>query len=181
MQACYFINDKEIEIMKNNFRLNFIVLLLALPFILGGCGNDDDLPVARMTITERGGVQNDGNLYVENGDSICIDRISIIKDESTPTAMITACEYYWDWYYVGPAFGPDFARKFYVYNQPAGRHWLSIRMLVAAKGYSLATYVSQIPVIVQASGEDGVKPDGTDIFSHPVMSHYEGDVPLDSH
>ena len=78
--------------------------------------------MARIAIEERGGVQSDGSLYIANGDSICIDRIKVVPEESVPAAMITLCDYYWDGYFVGPAFSPDFSRKFYVYNQPAGRH-----------------------------------------------------------
>lgn len=163
--------------MKNYFRLNLIVFLFAVPFILNSCSDDDDMPVARISIQETGGVQSEGNLYIVNGDSICIDKISIVPDESTPTSMITACNYYWDGFFVGPAFGPDFNRKFYVYNQPAGRHYLTIKMLVAAQGYSLATYISQIPVVVlpQGTSLESVNPDGTDLFSDAQTSRSEGD------
>lgn len=83
--------------MKNYFRLNLIVMLLALPFIFSACSNDDDnAPVARIAIEERGGVQSDGSLYIANGDSICIDRIKVVPEESVPAAMITLCDYYGD-------------------------------------------------------------------------------------
>lgn len=164
--------------MKNYFRLNLIVMLLALPFIFSACSNDDDnAPVARIAIEERGGVQSDGSLYIANGDSICIDRIKVVPEESVPAAVITLCDYYWDGYFVGPAFSPDFSRKFYVYNQPAGRHYLTIRMLVAMKGYPLSTYVSNIPVVVLSEGESDsdVMPDGTDLFSRIDTSVSAGD------
>lgn len=139
-------------------------MTLALPFILASCNDDNTVPDVQFKFSERGGIQHNGSLYVENGDSICIDRISIIPGPSTPKAIISACDYYWDGFYVGPAFAPDFGRKFYVYNQPEGKHSLSVKTLIAAEGYSLTTYVTSFPVIVTAS-TDTINTDGTDLFS----------------
>ena len=153
--------------MKKYFRLNLLLWALAMPYLFTSCSDTDDLPEAYFNFDEKGGVQHGGVLYIENGDSICINRISVIADKSTPTSMITACDFYWDGYFVGPAFAPDFARKFYVYNQSLGRHILSVRMLVAAEGYSLATYVTNFPVIVvnDISEFESLDNDGTDLFS----------------
>lgn len=139
-------------------------MALALPFIFAACNDDNTVPDVHFKFDEEGGIQHDGALYVENGDSICINRISIISGESSVKAVISACDYYWDGFYVGPAFAPAFARKFYVYNQPEGKHSLSIKMLIAAEGFSLTTYVTSFPVIVTSSTAE-VQTDGTDLFS----------------
>lgn len=151
--------------MKKHFRLHLLLWALAMPFLFSSCSDEDDLPVAYFNFEERGGTQHGGALYIQNGDSICIDRISVVADKSIPTAMITACNYYWDGFFVGPAFAPDFARKFYVYNQRPGNHVLSVKMLVAAEGYSLATYVTNFPVIV-TEDQSETTPDGTDLFNN---------------
>lgn len=150
--------------MKNSFRLNLIVLTLALPFIIASCNDDNSVPNVQFNFSERGGIQHNGALYVENGDSICIDKISIIPGSDVPKAIISACDYYWDGFYVGPAFAPNFGRKFLVYNQREGKHAMSVRMLIAAEGYSLTTYVTSFPVIVTNS-IDSITADGTDLFS----------------
>lgn len=151
--------------MKKYFRLHLLLWALAMPFLFSSCSDKDDLPVAYFNFDETGGTQHGGALYVQNGDSICINRISVDAEKSTPTTMITACDYYWDGFFVGPAFAPDFARKFYVYNQKPGNHVLSVRMLIAAEGYSLATCVTSFPVIVTDKAPDSFPADGTDLFS----------------
>lgn len=153
--------------MKNNHRLNLLIWALAMPFMFYACHDTDDLPEVYFDFEETGGIQHGGALHVENGDSIWIKRISVVADKSTPTSMITACDYYWDGLPVGPAFAPDFGRKFYVYGQHPGNHVLGVRMLVAAKGYPLTTYATNFPVIVadENTDMDSLLPDGTDIFS----------------
>ncbi|MCM1005135.1 MAG: hypothetical protein NC402_02435 [Prevotella sp.] len=153
--------------MKKHFHLNLLIWALAMPFLFTACNDEDNYPNVYFNFDERGGVQHDGALYIQNGDSICMDRINVAVDKSTPTSLITACGYYWDGNFVGPGFAPDFGRKFFVYNQPLGRHVLSVKMQVAAEGYSLATYITNFPVIIVPESADinSINTDGTDLFS----------------
>ena len=154
--------------MKNRLLLALAgAFLLAAPAVMTSCSDDDDLVQnVKLEFKESGGVQHEGALYVQNGDTINIESISVVPTEGAPHALITAANYYWDGFNFGPAFAPTFGRGFVVVNQKVGKHTMAVETLIAAEGYSLTTYMSYFPVYV-VEDTSSIVPDSTDLFGNP--------------
>lgn len=139
---------------------------MVLPLLAVSCDDDNDFPKAVFDIQTSGGVDDGDFIYVQNGDTINIQSISIVADKSTKGAMILRTNYYWDNLPAGPGFAPTFGREFVMVNQPLGNHILTIEMLVGAEGYSVGYYVMNVPVKVVGDDfdMDSITPSGNSLF-----------------
>ena len=81
----------------------FSYLLIALPlvFITTACDDDDDkVPNVGVQCTISGGVFNDDVIYVEKGEQLKIDGLTLVNHTDRDAAF-GAVSYYWDHYLIG--------------------------------------------------------------------------------
>ena len=132
----------------------FIYLLIALPFLLASCSNDDDLPEVDFSIQYSGAQSVDGILYVVQGDTLKIDAINITPREGTKPATIGATAYYWDYLYFGTAMTPPFAMALETADLPAGNDLLQFESSVFQVDKSVATAYFTYKVKIVESADD---------------------------
>ena len=150
LRLCLFIKcgyKENFVIMKKSV-LYFAVMMLILPLAMISCNDDDDYPVVKVSIDIDGGVQSNGNLYIRQDDEFKIKDVSIVRDASTPGAMIAHVNYYWDQFLVGQVYRPPFPMTFNIGVQRLGLHYLTVQSMVLAEGYSVVYCNVTIPVIV---------------------------------
>lgn len=132
-------------------------MLAALGAILGmiavSCG-DNKMPNVQIGFHETGGISKNGVLNICNGDTICIDEVFVVTQNSTPSTTIFRTDYYWDNVWVGERITPPFGFDFLVDVNRIGPHTLTIFNVVGANGYSLTNCSTTIPVYVHPYGTD---------------------------
>lgn len=141
--------------MKKN--LSYALLLLALPFAVTSCSDEDDLPDVDYTISISGGVfdQDAGTIYVVQGDTLRIDALNVVNLDSDKAASITGAEYFWDYGFIGSSPLPPYGFNIYVSDTtPLGNHTLSIRTGVVAVDKEPAFGIVAYTVKVVASADD---------------------------
>ena len=146
----------------------YMLLLAALPIIgFTSCSDDDDLPDVDFSIQISDAVNVDGTIYVVRGDTLTIDSIGIVNNESNKSAIITAATYYWDAYRIAtvavPPYGFDFPTD---ENTPLGRHEIAIECPVYAvdKSPAVANLFYPVEVVENASDIPGGADSGTTSF-----------------
>lgn len=133
----------------------YFLLLLIPAFALVSCHDDKDLPDVDFDFTFENAVDVDGVLYVVQGETMEITSIQVINNESGKEAMITAANYYWDYYYLGSTVQPPYGFAIDVdADTPVGEHILQVEAPLYAVDKSPATAVVVFRVQVVASPED---------------------------
>ena len=83
------------------------MMLFALPLLaLTACHDEDDLPDVDFNFTIENATRADGYLYIVQGETMEITSIEVVNKDSGKPAIITAANFYWDYYYIGSAIEP---------------------------------------------------------------------------
>lgn len=150
--------------------LPLVILLVALPFAISSCSDDNDLPNVDYSISFSGATLDSatGTLYVTQGDTLNVESITVSNLESDKTAAVTGAQYYWDYNLIGNSPLPPFGYKIYVSDlTPVGEHQLTIRVGVVAVDKSPAIGIVNYPVKVVAAPSD---PTTTPVASTAVVN-----------
>lgn len=148
------------------------LLLLALPmaFAFTSCDDDDDLPNVTMSITVENAVQQDGIIYVVQGDTLVIEGITVTNNEKG-NAAITAATYYWDYYRLGTNIVAPYGYAIVttrtednIEGTPLGNHLLEIQCPLLAEDKAVATALMVYKVCVVESADD-IPATGTTTFA----------------
>lgn len=85
-----------------------LTLLMALPVIfLASCHDDDDLPNVNLNIEYSGGTIADDQLYVVQGDTLFVDKVSVTPAPESKNAAILSVTYRLDgWVIASVPFQP---------------------------------------------------------------------------
>ncbi len=137
--------------------LPLALLLMALPFVLSSCTNDDDLPNIDYSLQLSGGVydQTNGYIYVVRGETLEIESISVRNLDSNKNAAITGAEYFWDYNFLGNSPMPPYGFNITISDQTAlGEHQLTIRTGVVAVDKEPAVGIVNYTVVVVESEDD---------------------------
>lgn len=121
--------------MKMKKIIYLALALVALPFALTSCSDDDDLPNVDYNIAISGGVMNqtDNTIYVVRGDTLVIDALTVTNLDSNKAAAITGADYYWDYTWLGASTLPPYGFSIKVTDAtPLGNHLLQIKTGVVA-------------------------------------------------
>lgn len=144
--------------MKNIKKfLPLALLLLALPFVLSSCSNDDDLPNVDYTLQFSGGVldQQTGFIYVVRGETLEIESLSVRNLDSNKNAAITGAEYFWDYQFLGSSPMPPYGFNITIGDETAlGEHQLTIRTGVVAVDKEPAVGIVNYTVVVVEDESD---------------------------
>ncbi len=133
------------------------IALIALPFALTSCSDDDDLPNVDYTIAISGGVmdQTDNVIYVVQGDTLNIESLGVKNLDSNKVAAITGADYYWDYTWLGASTLPPYGFSIAVTDAtPVGKHLLQIKTGVVAVDKEPAIGIVAYEVNVVADAGD---------------------------
>ncbi len=133
------------------------IALIALPFALTSCSDDDDLPNVDYTIAISGGVmdQTDNVIYVVQGDTLNIESLGVKNLDSNKVAAITGADYYWDYTWLGASTLPPYGFSIAVTDAtPVGKHLLQIKTGVVAVDKEPAIGIVAYEVNVVADAAD---------------------------
>lgn len=142
----------------NNFRRHlpckFAAITLAILAIGFSSCSDNKMPEVQLGFKETGGIDKDGIINICNGDTLSIDEVYVVTDQSTPSTTIFRTDYYWDNVWIGQRIMPPFGYRFLIDVNRTGMHTLTLFNVVGANGYSLTNCVTTIPVYVHPEGTD---------------------------
>ena len=134
--------------------LTFLLPVVAL-FAMASCSDEHDLPDVDFNFEIENATRVDGTLYVVQGDTLEVQSVTVVNREEGKQAMITAADYYWDYYYLGSNIQPPFGFEIFVdENTPVGEHVLEVECPLYAEDKEPATSVVSFRVQVVASSED---------------------------
>ena len=119
------------------------------------CHDDNDLPDVDFNFTFENATRVDGKLYAVQGQPFKVASIEVKNKDSNKPAMITAANYYWDYYYIGSSIQPPFAFEVQLSEEtPLGEHLLEVQAPLFAEDKEAATAVVSFKVQVVASADD---------------------------
>lgn len=131
-------------------RLNFLALALVavLPLISTSCSNDDDLPEVNLSVAFSGASENDGVLYVVQGDNLVIDGLNVTPVAGSKKATLGATAYYWDYQFLGTSIMEPFGMSINTERLPVGEYLLQINTTVFQVDKSVGIAYISLPVVV---------------------------------
>lgn len=135
-------------------RLNFLALALVavLPLIFTSCSNDDDLPEVDLSVAFSGASEQDGILYVVQGDDLVIEGLYVTPVAGTKKATLGATAYYWDYQFIGTSMMEPFGMSFNTARLPVGDYLLQINTTVFQVDKSVGIAYITFPVkVVEAA------------------------------
>lgn len=132
---------------------NIAIAMVALVFGMASC-SDNKMPDVQLGFKETGGVNKDGVINICNEDTLSIDEVYVVAENSTPSTTIFRTDYYWDNVWIGQRITPPFGYRFLIDVNRTGMHTLTLFNVVGANGYSLTNCVTTIPVYVHPKGTD---------------------------
>lgn len=143
------------------------LFLLAIPMLaFVSCHDDNDLPDVDFNFTFENATKVDGKLYAVQGQPFKVASIEVINKDANKGAMITAANYYWDYYYIGSSVQPPYAFEIQLSEDtPLGQHLLEMQAPLFAEDKEAATAVVSFTVEVVASAEDIPEAGGETTFT----------------
>lgn len=137
----------------------FLYLLLVLPLMgfLSSCHDDKDLPEVSLQVDYEGATEEDGTLYVVQGETLDITAIRAIPAEGTKAATLGVVAYYWDGIPQGRTAISPFAISINTTDLPLGSHVLTVSASVLQVDKEVATALAQFKIEIVAN--DNNQPD----------------------
>lgn len=136
-----------------------LLLLPALMFAFTSCSDDDDLPQVSIDTTYTGATMVDGTLYVVQDQEFAITSVVATPLRDGKKAGITAVDYLLDGWNIGYTAVSPFAITFDAGTFTLGKHLLSMSMIIAEEGCSLATGYYATDMVVVATADEIPTPD----------------------
>lgn len=129
-------------------RLNLLALALiaTLPLIFTSCSNDDDLPEVDLSVSFRGATEQNGTLYLVEGDTLVIEGLNVSPVSGSKKATLGATAYYWDYQFLGTTMVEPFGLRINTEELPAGDYLLQINTTVFQVGKSVGIAYITFPV-----------------------------------
>ena len=134
-------------------------LLFALPLLLISCDDDNKLPDIQMNVEILGATKSDGVLYIVQGETLTIDKITVSSTSATKGIALGGATYYWDYYPVATTNTVPYTMSIETGNAPVGNHLLQIECPVFAVDYSAAVAVLTYKVKIVESADEIPSPD----------------------
>lgn len=131
--------------------------LLALPFVMTSCSDEDDLPNVDYVIKVSGGYIDpaDGIIYAVRGTTLKVESLSVINLDSNEPAVINHVAYYWDFIYLRDVWLAPYPIDIEIDEKmPLGRHKLSAKTEVLAVDKEIGIGVVEYTVKVVESEDD---------------------------
>ncbi|MDE7476302.1 MAG: hypothetical protein K2M71_11800, partial [Duncaniella sp.] len=77
-------------------RLIYLLLVLPLLGLVSSCDDDKDLPQVSLSIDYTGATEEDGTIYVVQGDTLNVTALRAVPAEGTKAATLGVVAYFWD-------------------------------------------------------------------------------------
>ena len=138
----------------------FYLLLLLIPLGLTSChDDDDDLPNVDFDVTfDDAVIDENGIIYVVQGESFSVDAVKVINRDPGKSALITSATYFWDAFPLGTSIIEPFAFEIETSpTTPLGDHSLQISCPVYAVDKEAATAL--VSFTVRVGGDETDLPD----------------------
>lgn len=152
--------------------------LLALPLVAlmaTSCDdNDKDLPNVSLAIEYEGATQEDGVLYVEQGQTLNITALEAVPAEGTKKATLGQTIYYWDGLPVYSTVVIPFATAIDTQGMELGEHTLGVRATVYQVDKEVGFALANFKVMVTAPSSDGDSNEGSGTIN-PNVRITDGD------
>lgn len=151
----------------------FYLLLLLIPLGLTSChDDDDDLPNVDFDITfEDAVIDDNGVVYVVQGESFAIEGIKVINREPGKSALITSATYFWDAFPLGTSVVEPYGFEIETSTTtPLGDHSLQISCPLFAVDKEMATALVSFTVRVVATDADLPATPGGDSPQHRTVT-----------
>lgn len=152
----------------------YLLLLLPLGMLATACdGDDDNIPNVGVQATISGGVFDNEEIYVVQGDVLKVDALHLVNNTGKE-GTLGAVTYYWDHYLIGTNIAQPYSLSIETAGQPVGRHLLQAQMPIYVVDYPICYgYIQYYVNIVGSASElpGGAAPDdgGGDVET-PVSS-----------
>lgn len=132
----------------------YLLLLLPFGFLTTSCDDDDDnIPNVGVQATISGGVFENDEIYVVQGDVLQIDGMKLTNNTNKEATM-GAVTYYWDHYLIGTNITQPFSLTINTAEQPVGRHLLQAQMPIYVVDYPICWGYIQYYVNIVESAAD---------------------------
>jgi len=138
-----------------------ILLALLVPTLaFVACSDDDDLPMVAINFEIDGASKVDGVYYVVQGETMTIESITVVNQESDKNAAITQADYYWDYHYIGTSIQPPYGFELKTdENTPVGKHLLEVEMPVIAVNKTPGIALTAFKIMVVANEDEVPEPE----------------------
>jgi len=128
--------------------LTYLLIALPLVFMATACDDDDDkVPNVGVRCTISGGVFIDDVIYVEQGNVLKIDGLTLINN-TDQEGTFGAVSYYWDHYLIGTNPAAPYELLIDTSDLPLGNHLLQAQMPVYVVGYPICWGYFQYEVCI---------------------------------
>ena len=150
----------------------FYFLLVALPFVLVSCDDDDEVfPRVKMSLDVSGVTIVDGTAYVVQGDTFKVNDVMVAPVDSNANVVLASVSFFWDRMFVGSTVVPPFYFAVKTYPEMEGKHVLKLRCSLLSEGYSPAIAVAKFRIKVVDSIDD--IPEGDPSAEFMIYPEYE--------
>lgn len=143
--------------MKRILYLLFVIPLLGL---ISSCSDDKDLPQVSLSLDYSGATEQDGTIYVVQGDTLDITALRAIPAEGTKAATITNVTYFWDGVPQGLFPVSPFAISIKTAGMEPGKHYLEINATILQVDKEIGFAVTQFPIMIVENEDE--QPEGGD-------------------
>lgn len=130
-----------------------LYLLLMIPllgFIVSSCDDDKDLPQVSLALDYEGGTEQDGTIYVVQGDTLEITGLRAIPAEGTKAATVTNVRYSFDGVPIGAYPVSPFEFGIPTADLKLGKHSIGVVATVLQVDKEIGFAVTQFPVEIVA-------------------------------
>ena len=139
-------------------RLLYLLLMLPLLGFITSCDDDKDLPQVSLSLNYEGGTEENGIIYVVQGDTLEITGLRAIPDEGTKAATVTNVRYSFDGVPIGAYPVSPFEFSINTADLELGEHAIGVVATVLQVDKEVGFAVAQFPIKIVA--DDGQEPGG---------------------
>lgn len=138
-------------------RILYLLFMLPLLGFISSCDDDKDLPQVSLSLDYENATEEDGTIYVVQGDTLDITALRAIPAEGTKAATISVVTYFWDGIPQGRTALSPFPISIVTKDMELGKHYLGVNATILQVDKEIGFAVTQFPVMVVA---DENQPDG---------------------
>ena len=132
-------------------RIFYLLLVLPLLGLVSSCSDDKDLPQVNLSIDYTGATEEDGTLYVVQGETLNVTALRAIPEEGTKAATVGVAAYFWDGIPEGRTAISPFAISINTADMEVGQHYLGVNATVLQVDKEVGFAVTRFPIVIVAN------------------------------
>ena len=135
-------------------RLIYLLLVLPLLGLVSSCDDDKDLPQVSLSIDYTGATEEDGTIYVVQGDTLNVTALRAVPAEGTKAATLGVVAYFWDGIPQGRTAISPFAISINTADMELGQHYLGVNATVLQVDKEVGFAVTRFPIVIVANDSE---------------------------